>query len=164
MFKNIIFLLGVLAINFMLVIVVANLLIYIPLCPTEHIVHIDSELHCSCYLWQVLMSGSMVLFSIGAILWWEYSLKVNYLVATYINMHIFIMFVVGSSLAAIDGFIGAIGPDTILASSSFEIIIVIIVASVIYGYLLQKFIKRSNIKRDWFLVMGLVLTYLYIPY
>ena len=112
--------------------------IYIPFCPSSYIANIASEQFCNCYLWQVVVVGGIILFTLILLFRWESYYNKHYPWVLYFFIALFVWGVTGVSLDAINGLIGAIGPQTLMLSSLWVLGAVWFVYSSLYSLLVLK--------------------------
>jgi len=112
--------------------------IYIPFCPNIYISHIASEQYCRCYLWQVVVDGGIIFFTLILLFKWEKYYKKHYPWVLYFFVALFMWTITGISLDAVNGLVGVIGPMTIELSSLWVLGVVWFVYSWLYFFLVLK--------------------------
>jgi len=160
--NKILFKLGVAMITTLLVVVFMQVEIHIPFCPSEHIVPIATELNCSCFLWHVFLSEGLALLALMILFGWENIQNRSSPMSAYLYLVLFFMFGAENILEAITGLVGAVGPDTILANSIYEIGIVLLFNNIVYLYFLWFYWNRYKrlSMHDWlFWFIASVLAY-----
>ena len=155
--KDVTFKFGVLIIYIILFVLFVLVGKYAPFCPKDFLNHIASEIFCSCYLWNVVAYESIIIASIISILFWSKVSKVSYPLAIFPSVVFFILVAFGDSASAINGWIGAIGPDTIISTSVYALPSVIIISTLLYCGLIVLIVKNITSRRKFWIVLFLAL-------
>ncbi len=113
----------------------------IPFCPDKYISYIASEKHCSCYLWHIFADAGIILFTLALLFIWGNYYKKHYNLVLYFFIGALGISVIGNSLSAINGLVGAIGPSTILVKSLWSLATILILYSLIYFFLVLRVSK-----------------------